>query len=154
MKVPTLSPDSGGSREQSRSVKLDTMKLQEAIESIKNRQGEARRLEITREQNAYSDIAPLIALIEETFQEDGLKGWDLPTYCSGVAYTRYWMEGKYGHVYMNVSSHTPEMVAVSLKDNTLAVATFPTTEEGLAFMVLAVAERMTISTATQMVTAL
>lgn len=129
------------------------MKLQEAINSIQARQGEARRLELTREQNALADIAPLITLLQETFQEDGLKGWDAPTYCSGVAHSRYWLEGKYGHVYLNVDSRTPEMVAVSLKDNTLAVATFPTTEEGLAFMVLAVAERMTLSSATQMVTA-
>jgi hypothetical protein len=129
------------------------MKLKEAIESIKNRQGEARRLEITREQNALADIAPLITLLKETFQQDGLKGWDFPTYCSGVAYSRYWLEGKYGHVYMNVNSQMPEMVSVSVKDNELAVATFPTTEEGLSFMVLAVAERMKLAHASEMITA-
>lgn len=129
------------------------MKLQKAMQTIKNRQEEARRLEFTREQKALNDLAPLITLLKETFQKDGLKGWDFPTYCNGIAYSRYWMEGKYGSVYMNVSSDTPEMVAVSLKDNALAVATFPTTEEGLAFMVMAVAERMTLSFAKEMVTA-
>ena len=127
------------------------MKLQEALESIKNRQTEARRLEIAREETAYSDLAPMIALLKETF--DGLKGWDFPTYCSGVAYSRYWLEGKHGSVYMDVSSRTPEMVSVSVKDNGLAVATFPTTEDGLAFMVMAVAERLMLAHASDMVTA-
>ena len=132
--------------------KLETrMKLKEAIESIKKRQDEARRKERTREENALGDIAPVITLLKETFED--LKGWDFPTYCAGVAYSRYWLEGRYGHVYMNVNSQTPEMVSVSMKDNGLAVATFPITEEGLAFMVMAVAERMTLAHASEMVTA-
>ena len=127
------------------------MKLKEAIESIQKRQNTARRMERTREENALGDIAPMIGLLHETFED--LKGWDFPTYCSGVAYSRYWLEGKYGLVYLNVNSQTPEMVSVSVKDNGLAVATFPTTEEGLAFLVMAVAERMTLAHASEMVTA-
>lgn len=129
------------------------MKLQDAIKSIKNREAEAHQRELAREQNALADIAPIIALLQETFQEDGLKGWDAPTYCSGVAYTRFWLEGKYGHVYLNVDSRFPERVVVCRKDGDLVVQTFPTTDEGLAYMVTAVAERMTLSTGTMMITA-
>lgn len=119
------------------------MKLQDAIKSIENRQAEAHQMDLARKQNALAVIAPIIALLQDTFKEDNLKGWDSPTYCSGVAYTRFWLEGKYGAVYLNVDSRFPERVVVRRGNGDRGIDTFPTTDEGLAHMVTSVAERMT-----------
>lgn len=120
------------------------MKLQDAIKAIENQQAEAHRADLARKQNALADIAPVIALIKDTFKEDNLKGWDEPTYCSMVACTRFWLEGKYGTVYLNVDSRFPERVVVCRGNGEASVDTFPTTDEGLAHMVKCVAKRMTL----------
>ena len=160
MKVPTLSPDSGGSREQSRSAstmkhELRMSKLTEAIELIQKRHNEARRMECERENNAVNAVMPVVNLLHDTF--DNLGGWDKPSYCSGVATYRCWIEGTYGSVHMVVDSRTPERVIVhrsaSNGASEVPVSTFPTTEEGLAFMVMAIAERMTLANASEMITA-
>lgn len=120
------------------------MKLKDAIKSIENRQAEAQQIELERKRDALAVIAPIIALLQDTFKEDDLKGWDAPTYYSGIAHTRFWLKGKYGTVYLNVDSRFPERVVVRRGNGDLGVDTFPTTEEGLAKMVTAIAERMTI----------
>lgn len=120
------------------------MKLQDAIKAIENEQAEAHQVDLARKRKALDDIAPMIALIKNTFKEDDLKGWDEPTYCSMVAYTRFWLEGKYGTVYLNVDSRFPERVVVCRKNGEASIDTFPNTDEGLAHMVKCVAKRMTL----------
>jgi hypothetical protein len=132
------------------------MKLKEAIESIKKRQEDALRVEREREENAVNAVMPVIKLLRETFEDiDG--GWNAPMYEFGVATYRCWMHGTFGNVHMVVDSRTPERVIVQRDSSEGAsevpVQTFPTTEEGLAFMVMAVAERMTLAHASEMVTA-
>ena len=127
------------------------MKLQEALNSIKQRQIEEAQSDLIRGQNAVNAIMPVINLLHETFEN--LKGWDEPVYFQGVANSRYWMEGKYGSVYMNINSNTPDMVWVYLKNHELGLFTYPTTESGLSLLVMAVAERMTLSCAKEMTTA-
>ncbi len=129
------------------------MKLKDAIQAIESRQSEAHRMELARKRDALSVIAPIIALIKDTFEEDDLKGWDAPTYCSGVAFTRFWLEGRYGSVYLNVDSRFPERVVVCRENGELSVNTFPATEDGLAHMVASVAERITLSVGKLMITA-
>lgn len=121
------------------------MKLKDAIQAIHHQQANAHQMDIARKQNALADIAPIIALLNDTFKEDGLNGWNTPTYCSGVAYTRFWLKGNYGNVYMNVDSRFPKRVVVFRENNDSCINTFPTTDEGLAHMVTSVAERMTLS---------
>lgn len=120
------------------------MKLKDAISAIENEQAEAHEIDLARKRNALADIAPIIALIKDTFKEDDLKGWDEPTYCAGVAYTRFWLEGKCSTVYLKVDSRCPERVVVYRQNGDLGTNTFPTTDEGLAHMVGCVAKRMTI----------
>lgn len=120
------------------------MKLKDAIQTIKNQQAEAHKADLARKRKALADIAPIIALLQDTFKEDDLKGWDEPTYCSMVAYTRFWLEGKYGNVYLNVDSRFPERVVVCRTNGEASIDTYPTTDEGLAHMVKCVAKRMTL----------
>jgi len=131
------------------------MKLKEAIESIKKRQNEALRMERERENNAVNAVKPVVELLHGTFEDLG--GWDKPSYYSGVATYRCCMEGTYGSVHMVVDSRTPERVIVQRSQSNgaseVVVSTFPTTEEGLSFLVMAVAERMTLAHASEMVTA-
>ena len=112
-------------------------------------------MEREREESAVCAVMPVVELLHDTFENLG--GWDAPSYCSGVATYRCWMEGTYGSVHMAVDSRTPERVIVHRSGTNGAsevlVQTFPTTEEGLAFMVMAVAERMTLAHASEMVTA-
>jgi hypothetical protein len=130
-------------------------KLTEAIESIQKRRDDARRMEREREDNAVNAVMPVITLLHDTFEDLG--GWDKPSYCASAATYRCWLEGTYGSVHMVVDSRTPERVIVHRSANNGAsevpVSTFPTTEEGLAFLVMAVAERMTLAHASEMVTA-
>jgi len=126
------------------------MKLQEALNSIKQRQIEEAQSDLIREQNAVNAIMPVINLLHETFEN--LKGWDKPTYFRGVANSRYWMEGQYGHVYMDINSDKPERVWVYVKDHELGLFAYPLTESGLSHLVMAVAERMTLSCAKEMTT--
>lgn len=125
------------------------------MDEIENRELQRQRMLEQRYKNAVASIEPLMDLIEETFAVDGLAGWEAPVSspCTGDATMRYWIDGKYGSVYMNLHSSNPFQVDVHRGDREYPFKVNPNSEEGLRTLCMAIAERLTFSCASNMVTA-
>lgn len=134
-------------------MKTSLIKL--ALDEIKDRQTQRDRILAQRSKNAVASIQPLMDLLEETFAIDGLRGWERPacSICTGEATMRYWIDGKYGSVYLNLHSSTPFQVDLQRGDRECPFKVNPNSEEGLRTLGMAIAERLTLSNASDMVTA-
>jgi len=134
---------------------MKTSLIQQAIDEIKDRETQREQILARRAKNAVASIQPLMDLLEETFADDGLAGWEAPVCspCTGAATMRYWIDGKYGSVYLNLHSSTPSQVDVHRGDRECPLKVNPNSEEGLRTLCMAIAERLTLSNSSDMVTA-